>query len=252
MKDTLISAEDLTVGYKTPLIENISFSVRAGEIMTVIGPNGSGKSTLLKTLAGYLKKHGGKVLIGKLNADDISLKAKAKCLSAALTERIKPELMTCRDVVESGRYPYTGYFGTLSEQDRLAANEAVEMVEMTDFAESDFLEVSDGQRQRVILARAICQQPQILLLDEPTSYLDIYHKIAFLEILQKLAVEKKIAVIVSMHEVELAAKISDHTVWVKNGKVLRHGKPQEVFTNKNICELFDIPEKLYEKYICGF
>lgn len=248
MDNVKISADSLIVGYKKPLIKDICFNVRGGEIMTLIGPNGSGKSTILKTLAGYLKKHGGEVYFEDSSAEKLSPNEKAKKLSVVLTERIKPELMTCRDVVETGRYPYTGRFGKLSQKDRDAVNRAVEMVEMPDFADCDFSEVSDGQRQRVMLARAVCQEPQIMILDEPTSYLDIHHKIIFLEILRKLAVENRIAVIVSMHELDLAQKISDFTICIKNGTVTHSGKPEEIFTDEIIRELFDIPEELYKKY----
>lgn len=248
MDNAKISADSLTAGYKKPLIKDICFNVKGGEIMTLIGPNGSGKSTILKTIAGYLKKHGGEVYFENSRAEMLSPNEKAKKLSVVLTERIKPELMTCRDVVETGRYPYTGRFGKLGQEDRDAVNRAVEMVEMSDFADCDFSEVSDGQRQRVMLARAVCQEPHILILDEPTSYLDIHHKIIFLEILRKLAVENRIAVIVSMHELDLAQKISDFTICIKNGTVAHSGKPEEIFTDEIIRELFDIPEELYKKY----
>lgn len=248
MDNSKISASSLSVGYKKPLINDISFNVNGGEIMTLIGPNGSGKSTILKTLAGYLKKHGGEVYFEDLNDEKLSPNEKAKKLSIVLTERIKPELMTCRDVVETGRYPYTGRFGKLSQRDKDAVNQAIDMVEMHDFADCDFSEISDGQRQRVMLARAVCQEPQILILDEPTSYLDIHHKIVFLEILRNLAIKSKIAVIVSMHELDLAEKISDFTICIKNGAVAHSGKPEEIFKDEIIRELFDIPENLYKQY----
>lgn len=249
MEDSLISADKLSVGYDKPLIRDICFHVKGGEIMTLIGPNGSGKSTILKTLAGYLKRHGGMIYLENITSDRFSDKEKAKKLSVLLTERIQPELMTCRDVVETGRYPYTGHFGILSRIDTEAVNKAIELVEMEDFAESDFSAISDGQRQRVMLARAICQEPRILILDEPTSYLDIHHKIVFLEILKKLANEKKIAVILSMHELDFAEKISDYVICIKNETVAYSGKPYEIFNDKIICELFDISEGLYRKYL---
>ena len=207
--DILISSEKLSVGYGRKIIVNgVDFEVRAGEILTLIGPNGTGKSTLLKTLAGYLEAVCGTVIIEGKNASGISDREMAKKLSVLLTERIRPELMTCREVVESGRYPYTGRFGILSEKDRNAVNIAIEAVSMAEIADAFFNSVSDGQRQRVMLARAICQEPRILILDEPTSYLDIHHKIVFFEILRKYAKEKKIAVILSMHEPDFARIIS--------------------------------------------
>lgn len=249
INDTIISSENLSVGYgKKIIINNVGFEIRQGEILTLIGPNGTGKSTLLKTLAGYLEPLGGVIMIDGRNASEISDKEMAKQLSVLLTERIRPELMTCREVVETGRYPYTGSFGILSDRDRNAVNDAIEAVSVTEIADMYFNEISDGQRQRVMLARAICQEPQILILDEPTSYLDIHHKIAFFEILKKLVKEKNIAAILSMHEVDLAEKIADNVLCIKGGEISLLGSPSHVFTAKNIMELYDIPEELYYKY----
>ncbi len=248
MNEIMICADELSVGYKSPLIKNICFTVHAGEIMTLIGPNGSGKSTILKTLSGHLKKHGGAVFLNDRELDSMDQKEKAKKLSVLLTQRIHSDMMTCREVVETGRYPYTGYFGVLSDTDRKAVKDAMKTVEIEDLSETDFYSVSDGQRQRVMLARAICQEPEILILDEPTSYLDIYHKIKFLEILRKLAKSDGIAVILSMHELDLAKIISDHTLCVKNGEIVSSGKPKDIFKDDVICSLFGIPDELYNTY----
>ena len=249
MDKTLISADRLSVGYSRKVIVNgIEFEVKQGEILTLIGPNGAGKSTVLKTIAGYLKRLDGTVMVGNRDMLEFSEKEMAKRLSVVLTERISPELMTCREVVETGRYPYTGSFGLLTEKDRAVVENAIEKVSMQDYADVDFSSVSDGQRQRVMLARAICQEPQILILDEPTSYLDIHHKIQFLEILRSLAKEKQMAVILSMHELDFAEKISDYVLCIKGGKITLSGTPDKVFTAENIMGLYDIPEKLYHKY----
>lgn len=249
MDKTIISADGLSVGYSRKVIVNgIEFEVKQGEILTLIGPNGAGKSTVLKTIAGYLKRLDGTVMVGNRDMLEFSEKEMAKRLSVVLTERISPELMTCREVVETGRYPYTGSFGLLTEKDRAVVENAIEKVSMQDYADVDFSSVSDGQRQRVMLARAICQEPEILILDEPTSYLDIHHKIQFLEILRSLAKEKQMAVILSMHELDFAEKISDYVLCIKGGKITLSGTPDKVFTAENIMGLYDIPEKLYHKY----
>lgn len=244
----LLSAQHLTAGYKEPIIRDICFHLHEGEILTLIGPNGSGKSTILKTLAGYLKKHGGAVYIDRTPDSDLSANEKAKKMAVLLTERLRNNIMTCREVVETGRYPYTGYFGLLGQQDKAAVDEAIDLVQMRDFEQADFMRISDGQRQRVMLARAICQKPEILILDEPTSYLDIYHKIIFLEILKKLVNEKRLAVVVSMHELDFAEKICDYAICIRNGSVFKSGKPAEIFSDKTIRELFGIPQELYAKY----
>lgn len=249
MNEILIQADELSVGYDKTLIENISFSIKSGEIMTLTGPNASGKSTILKTIAGYLKKKAGTVFIDGKDAELFSVREKSKKLAVLLTDRIKPEMMTCRDVVETGRYPYTGYFGILDGNDRKEVEKAIQMVDIGEFADRDFNEISDGQRQRVMLARAVCQNPEILILDEPTSYLDIHHKIFFLEILRRLADENGIAVVLSMHELELARIISDYAVCINNGQIVCAGKPDDVFTSEMIQRVFDIPENLYRKYL---
>lgn len=245
----VISTDALRVGYgKKEVAEGITFEVKQGEILTLIGPNGAGKSTVLKTLAKYLKKLGGTILVESIQTEDISDAEMSRKLSVVLTERIRPELMSCREVVETGRYPYTGKFGLLSPRDRECVESAIETTEMRNFADMDFNSVSDGQRQRVMLARAICQEPEILILDEPTSYLDIHHKIAFFEILRRLARDKKLAVIVSMHELDFAEKISDSVLCIKGGKAVYSGAPTEVFNPRRIMELYDITEELYRKY----
>ncbi|MBQ7521892.1 MAG: ABC transporter ATP-binding protein [Clostridia bacterium] len=245
----LLQTDNLTVGYDgQAVIQDICLNVNKGEIVTLIGANGSGKSTILKTIAGYLEKICGSIFFMEKELAYFSRKEKAERFSVMLTEKIRTELMSCREVVETGRYPYTDYFGRLSQTDRQAVDEAIQLVDIESFADKDFSQISDGQRQRVLLAKAICQQPDILILDEPTSYLDIHHKIRFLEVIQKLAVEKQMAVLISMHELDFAEKISDYTIAVKDGKVVHYGKPQDIFTDENIRILFDIPKKLYDKY----
>ena len=222
-----LSTEALAVGYGgTVLIGDIALRVGAGRVLTLIGPNGSGKSTILKTLSGHLHQLGGTVLLDGKKMESYSRSELARELSVLLTDRARPERMTCEDVVAMGRYPYTGYMGLLRA----------------------FLTLSDGQRQRVLLARAICQEPNVLLLDEPTSFLDVHHKIRFLEILRRLATERGIAVVLSMHELEFVRKISDEMACIKEGRILKAGAPEEILTEALIEELFDLPAELYRAY----
>lgn len=161
-----------------------------------------------------------------------------------MTGRIEPELMTCGEVVESGRYPYTGRLGILSEKDRSKAAEAMELIRVSELYDVDFTCISDGQRQRVMLARAICQEPEVLILDEPTSFLDIRHKLELLSLLKKLVIEKGLAVVMSLHELELAEKISDTILCIKDGRVDRTGTPGEIFSGDYINNLYGIDEDL--------
>lgn len=241
-----ILVKELSAGYGgADIVSGISFEVEAGEILTMIGPNGGGKSTVLKAVCGLLQRSGGSVEICGRNADTMSRAERSRILSVMLTERIRPDLMTCRDVIAAGRYPYTGTFGALTEEDEKIVENAVETVNARDFADSDFNSVSDGQRQRVLLARAICQEPRVLILDEPTSYLDIRHKIAFFEILRRLA-DEGLAVVMSLHELDFAEKISDKVICIQNGMLRSSDEP--IFSPENVCGLYNIPRELYDKY----
>ena len=240
------SVKALTVGYHgEPLIRDISFDLHRGSILTLIGPNGAGKSTILKTVAGQLSAIAGTVMIGKEPMDRLSRKEQAERLSVLLTERVNPDMMTCFEVAAMGRYPYTGRFGKLTEEDREIVRRTLAKVHAEEIAEKEFACVSDGQRQRVLLARALCQEPEILVLDEPTSFLDIRHKIDLLETLLEVSREEKVTVLLSMHEIDLAEKISDLVMGVKGETVWKYGRPEELFRDEVIAELYDLERGSY-------
>ena len=208
--------DQLTVGYNgKPLIDQIQVGIHKGEIVTLIGPNGSGKSTILKSITRQLKILGGKVLYEENDLHKLSYKELSTRMAVVLTERMRPELMTCHDIVATGRYPYTGRLGILSREDEDKVDEAMRIVHAEELGSRDFNAISDGQRQRVLLARAICQEPEIIVLDEPTSFLDIRHKLELLSILRSMAKEKGITVIMSLHEIDLAQKIADQILCEK-------------------------------------
>ena len=236
----------LAVGYGgKPLIENICLHVRRGEIMTLIGPNGAGKSTILKTLARQLTPMAGAVYLDKQALGQMAEKELAQRLAIVTTERIDPELMTCRDIVSTGRYPYTGRLGLLRAEDRAIVESALVQVHAGELAELPFAQVSDGQRQRVLLARALCQQPDVILLDEPTSFLDIHHKLELLDILKNLVRQQRLAVVMSLHELDLAQRVSDTVVCVEKSGALRMGPPEQIFTEENIRALYGLTQESY-------
>lgn len=233
--------DQLTVGYNgKPLIDQIQVGIHKGEIVTLIGPNGSGKSTILKSITRQLKILGGKVLYEENDLHKLSYKELSTRMAVVLTERMRPELMTCHDIVATGRYPYTGRLGILAKRDEELVEEAMEAVHAQELGSRDFNAISDGQRQRVLLARAICQEPEILILDEPTSFLDVKHKLELLAILEKMAREKKMTVIMSLHEIDLAQKVSDKIVCVQGENISHFGKPEEVFQEEIIRDLYGI------------
>ncbi|MGN1069582.1 MAG: ABC transporter ATP-binding protein [Candidatus Fimadaptatus sp.] len=242
------TARGLVVGYDgVPLIRDIEITLERGEILTLIGPNGSGKSTILKTITRQLAALGGTVVIGRDELGRMSYRALATRMSVMLTERISPELMTCFDVVASGRYPYTNRFGQLTPDDRRIVEESLDRVRALDLARRPFSRLSDGQRQRVLLARAICQQPEIMVLDEPTSYLDIRHKLELLDILAQMVREEGISVVMSLHEIDLAARVSDRVLCVTGDHAVREGTPDEVFRADTISGLYGLEDGSYNE-----
>lgn len=148
--------------------------------------------------------------------------------------------MTCHDIVATGRYPYTGRLGILTQEDERLVEEAMQAVHAQELGNRDFNAISDGQKQRVLLARAICQDPDVIVLDEPTSFLDVKYKLELLSILEQMARQKKITVIMSLHEIDLAQKISDKIICVKGETISHYGSPEEVFTEEIIRELYGI------------
>jgi len=240
--------EQLTVGYNgVPLIKNIRLEIRRGEILTLIGPNGAGKTTILRSIIQQLKPICGLVCLDGRAVGQLSRNELARKLSVVLTERVRPEMMSCRDIVATGRYPYTGQFGRLSDADWQIVDEAMRLVHITELADRDFAQTSDGQKQRVMLARAICQQPDIIVLDEPTSFLDIRYKLEFLAILQNMSRSRQLSVIMSLHELDLAGRISDKIACVRGDKVDRFGTPEEIFTAGYIPRLYQMTVGSYDE-----
>lgn len=241
MNNAMLQTHNLAVGYdKKVLIQGIEIAVCLGEILTLIGPNGAGKSTIIKSITKQLEILGGTVCVAGKPLSQIGSRELAQKVSVMMTGRLEPELMSCEEVVEAGRFPYTGRFGVLSDADREKVREAMELVHIRELADKSFTCISDGQRQRVMLARAICQEPEILILDEPTSFLDIRHKLELLAILKRLVLEKQIAVIISMHELDLAQKLSDRVVCVRGDRIDKCGTPDEIFTDAYIAQLYQV------------
>lgn len=244
--------EKLSVGYHgIPLIEEIEFGIHKGEILTLIGPNGAGKSTILKSIARQLEPLGGAVYMEKRDLAGFSRQQLSQSMSVVLTDKIRTELMTCEDVIETGRYPYTGRFGVLSREDHRAVEEAMELVHVTELRDQDFSKISDGQRQRVMLAKGLCQEPDIIVLDEPTSYLDVKYKLEFLSILQELRKQKNITVIMSLHELDLAERVSDKILCINGKYVERFGTPEEIFKEGYISKLFCITSGTFDETTTG-
>lgn len=233
--------KQFTVGYDgVPVVSDVEIRLKRGEILSLIGPNGAGKTTILRSIIRQLRPIAGVAVIEHYSMAEMNLSELSKKMAVVLTDRLQTEMMTVEDVVGTGRYPYTGRFGILSDADRSIVADAMAMIHITDMKEQYFTKISDGQKQRVMLARALAQQPDIIVLDEPTSFLDIKHKLEFLSIIQKLSKEKKMTVIMSLHEVELAQRVSDRIACFRDGQLDCYGTPEEVFSGDYLLRLYDI------------
>lgn len=255
MKQYYFTTQKMCVGYENkPLIKDVEITLEKGEILTLIGPNGAGKSTVLKSVAGQLALLGGTVYLGESAVSEMRGNELAKKMSVVFTQKVRAELKTCRDVAATGRYPYTGRFGVLSKDDWRIVDEVMELTHVTDIAGQDFEKVSDGQKQRVMLARALCQEPEIIVLDEPTSYLDIRYKLAFLSILKEMRQKRNLTVIMSLHELELAKIISDKILCLKGEYVERYGTPEEIFETDFIRRLYGMEDDgfMQDERFCAY
>ncbi len=245
-EQTVLSADSLAAGYnKRIIVDGLQFDLNRGEILTLIGANGAGKSTVLRTIAAQLPAISGIVTLGGKKLSELHENEIAQQMAVLLTERLRTERMSCEEVVETGRYPYTGRLGILSVQDKQVVAEAMELTGVTHLRALDFRQISDGQRQCVMLARAIAQEPSVLLLDEPTSFLDIRHKLRLLTLLRDLVRDRRIAVVQSLHELDLAQKFSDRLLCIKDGRADRIGTPEEIFSGEYISALYGLPAGSY-------
>lgn len=239
----LLEADNISAGYgKKCIIRDVSFSLEAGEILAVVGPNGVGKSTLLKTVAGFLPALEGTLRMDGRPVSQMSREDHAKRMSVVTTSRPKVDWLLVRDVVAAGRYPYTGQLGILSEEDWLVVDEAMERMEIQDLATAYFDQLSDGQRQRVMLAKSIAQQPQVLILDEPTSFLDIRYQLEFVTMAKNLAKEQGMGIFLTIHELGLARRLADQVLCLKKGVMDAYGPVGEILTDDYIEQLYGIPK----------
>ena len=209
-----ITLEQLSVGYKgfSPVVTGINVEIKSGELTCLIGPNGIGKSTLLKTLTGFLPKLGGRLLLDGRDIDLLSQHERAKYISIVLTYKTDVQNLSVAEMVGMGRMPYTGFWGKFNADDREIVAEAINMVGINHLKDRMVQTLSDGERQKVMIAKALAQQTPIILLDEPTSFLDFPSKVEMLQLLHRLAKETDKVVFLSTHDLELALRIADRLV----------------------------------------
>jgi len=242
--DAALRTHDLAVGYRTrhtrrAVLEHVNLAVDSGELVCLLGPNGIGKSTLLRTIARMQPALWGSVELGGADLRSVSHAELARRLGIVLTERVAVEALTVRQIVGLGRYPYSGWFGGLTDRDRTAVDWAIDAVGARHLVERDFSRLSDGERQRVMIARALAQEPVLLLLDEPTAFLDVPSRVELMGLLRQLTRERPLAVVVSTHDLELALRTADVIWLVMPGGELATGAPEDVVLSGAIGQAFE-------------
>ena len=249
----MLKTANLSVGYGNyTVVKDVNLDINEGEILCIIGPNGAGKSTLLKTIATYLKPQNGVVYLDGKRIHDLKPKDLAKEMAVVLTERVNPGNMTGFDIVAIGRHPYTDLFGRLSKDDKKIIIESAREVNAEYLLEKNFFEMSDGERQKIMIARALAQEPKVLILDEPTSFLDAKHKIELTLLMRKLADEKNLAIVVTLHDIELALRIADKMALIKDHNVIAYGYPENVMKKEIVNNLYNLENANYSEVIGYF
>ncbi len=244
---TAFRIEELTAGYENNTIfENLNASIEYGKITTIIGPNGCGKSTLLKTIGRILKKEHGHVYLQDQDMQKLSTKDIAKRLAILAQSPSAPPQLKVGELISYGRYPHRKNVNRLTPEDHEMIDWAMEVTQTAEFADRELSQLSGGQRQRVWLAMALAQKTDILLLDEPTTYLDMAHQIEVLKIVQKINKEHGCTIVMVLHEINQAARFSDTILAMKSGEVLANGKPKEIMTAAYLEKIFNIQAKIVD------
>ena len=219
----MIELQHLTVGYgKKAILSDINQTIESGQLVCLLGANGVGKSTILRTIAGFQPPLCGTILLNEQDMSSFSTAQRSKAISVVLTERIEVPCMNAVDLIGMGRSPYTGFFGTLTKEDKNIIYEAIDMVGISHLATRTFDTLSDGERQKVLLAKALAQQTPVILLDEPTAFLDFHAKVSTLRLLLRLAHETNKTILLSTHDVEMAIQLSD-ALWIVQNEEIKAG-----------------------------
>ncbi|MFO7817564.1 MAG: ABC transporter ATP-binding protein [Desulfovibrionales bacterium] len=248
----VLSCTDLAVGYKDKtVLSDLRLGFAQGQFVSLLGPNGAGKTTLLRTFSRQLPPVSGVISlmgrpIGQINAMDL-----ARYMAVVLTEKISPPLFSVFEFVALGRYPHTDFLGRMGQADRRAVEKALAAVNAGNLAHRSFSDLSDGERQKALVARALAQEPQLLLLDEPTLHLDLKHRMEVMSILRNLCHSRGITVVASLHDVDVAAKVSDRVALIKDGGVSAWGMPETVLSGPVVADLYDFNDARFSSRLGG-
>ena len=239
----VVELRSLSTGYKNKnmvrtVAENLNEKIYSGELTCLLGANGSGKSTLLKTLSAFLEPLSGEVVINGKNLSDYSSRALARQIGVVLTDRCSIRNMSVRELVGMGRSPYTGFWGNLNKEDELIVDEAIDFVKISSLRNRMVHTLSDGERQKVMIAKALAQQTPIIFLDEPTAFLDYPSKVEIMQLLYSLSKEAHRTIFLSTHDLELALQIADKVWLMKKNEGVTTGTPEDLSLNGALQEFF--------------
>lgn len=253
----ILYTHGLTIGYKTKhrileLEKDLDIKIHNGELVCLIGPNGCGKSTLMRTIAGLQKPLSGETFIAEVDVKNIKPHQYAKLLSLVLTDNVNVGAMTVMDIVSIGRYPYTNNFAKLESSDHEIIERSLDSVHLNEYKDRFFSELSDGEKQRVLIAKALAQDTPLIMLDEPTAHLDLPNRVEIMNILKRLAKETNKAIFLSTHELDLALQTAD-TIWLMNREEsLKSGAPEDLVLSGMFEQVFKSNAFTFDKLSGSF
>jgi iron complex transport system ATP-binding protein len=243
---TLIEAQQLALGYNGhTVIDHLEMVARPGELVGLVGPNGAGKTTVLRALAGLLKPRGGSVLVDDRSIDMLSSAARARSIGLIPQGETYVWPLKVEELVLLGRAPHRGWLLPMSHHDHAVVEQALAMTQLVELRHRPIDKLSGGERQRVMIARALAQEPQVLLLDEPTANLDVHHQLRLLDLVRGLVDARKLTAIVAIHDLALAARYCDRLMLLHQKRSYATGRPEEVLTPENLQAVFGIDAQLY-------
>ncbi len=251
IKNSKLHTVDLSIGYKSKkqqsiIAKKLNISLHKGELVCLLGKNGIGKSTLIRTITKVQPKLAGEIFLNDEPIENVTTNLMAQNISLVLTERIPPSNLSVYELIALGRQPYTNWIGKLTEEDLIQIELAIEKTNLTNLRNERYDELSDGQVQRVMICRALAQNTDIIILDEPTAHLDIQHKIETFKLLQQLALESNKAILISTHEVQLAILMATH-LWLMTETGIIAGNSSSLIENDQINLLFDSNSVIFDK-----
>lgn len=247
-----LAGQQVSIAYgEHRIVENLDLVVPGRRFTALIGPNGSGKSTILRTFAGLMRPAGGTILLDGRNIDTLSTKDMAKRVGVLLQGPVAPEGLTVRDLVRQGRYPHRSLFARWSEEDQAACEEALMLTGTTTLADTPLDSLSGGQRQRAWIAMTLAQRGEVLLLDEPTTYLDLAHQIELMNLITVLVRDHGKTVVAVLHDINQAARYAEHIVILDNGRITAAGRPEDVISAEAIASVFGVRSVIIQDPVAG-